>query len=218
MIRRILLVTAIASLSFASVSSAAVTKGTSMFALQLGSGTADLYTPSASPPEYITAYDHSELDAQVQYWKMLADDYAFAISAGIGFFSEKDEPGDAAPPNFPDQEYKQSSFNVRIGGDRVVNLGERAVLYFGPGIEYWSGKSEFTEMIAAGTVESENVTRIGLAGRVGLIMNIGSNWGFTGSIGHKMGLASAEDRGAKATWWPSSFDGQGGLVFMFGGQ
>ena len=218
MIRRVLLVAAIATLAFTTAASAAVHKGMTWVAFQLGSGTADLYDPSGvGSSGYITAYDHSELDAQVQCWKLLADDYAFAISAGVGFFNETDEPGDAAPPNSNDFTYQQSSFNIRIGGDRVVSLGDRAVLYFGPGFEYWSGKAEFDDG-SGPSLESENVTRIGLAGRVGLIMNIGPNWGFTGSIGHKMGRASAEDGGAKATWWASSFDGQGGLVLMFGGQ
>lgn len=67
-------------------------------------------------------------------------------------------------------------------------------------------------------VESASVTRISLSGRMGGTMMIGSGWGLTGAMGHKIGHASAEDQGARATWWPSSFDAQGGLVFVFGGN
>src|SRR6185503_16762141 len=117
MFRSLLICTTIGILAFASASSAAVSKGTSMFALQLTSGTADLYDPSGLAGGSISAYDHSEIGAQGQYWMMMADDYALAISAGIGFFNEKDEPGDTAPVGATDFTYKQSSFNVRIGGD-----------------------------------------------------------------------------------------------------
>lgn len=217
MFRRITLVTAVAIAAFASSSAAAVSKGSSMFAIQLAHGTADLYGSSPTPG-FISAYDHSEIGVQAQYWMLMADDYALALGAGIGFFGEKNEPGTAATAGAADQEYKQSSFNVRIGGDRVVNIGDRAVLYFGPGFEFWSGKSEFVEILGPGSVESENVTRLSLSGRMGGIMTVGSNWGFSGEMGHKIGTASAEDDGAKATWFPSSLDARGGFILMFGGS
>lgn len=186
----------------------AVSQGASLFAIQLSTGTADLYSDAGGG--YITAYDHSEIGVGAQYWMMMTDDYALAISGGIGFFGETDEPGDLALPGDPDFEYSQSSFNVRVGGDRMVNLSDSAVLYFGPGFEFWSGKADF------GTVESENVTRLSLSGRVGAIMRMGS-WGLNIDVGHKLGYATAEEDGAKATWWPSSVDSRGGLVFIFGG-
>jgi len=138
------------------------------------------------------------------------------VAGGLGFFSEENEPGTAASPGDPTVKYSQSSFHVRLGGDRVVDVGERATFYFGPGVEYWSGKAKFESTPPA--VETENVTRISLAGRMGAIMKMGSSWGFHGEIEHKMGYATAEDTGAKATWWPSSVGGHGGLLFMFGGD
>lgn len=218
MFRKITLVTALALAAFASSSAAAVSKGTSMFAIQLSNGMADLYDPSsASTSGYISAYDHSEVGVQASYWMLMSEDYALALSAGMGFFGEKNEPGDASLPGDPTFEYKQSSFNVRIGGDRVVNIGERAVLYFGPGFEYWSGKAEFDDG-STPTLETENVSRISLSGRMGGVMTIGSGWGLTGEMGHKIGMASAEDQGAKASWMPSSFDAKGGIIFLFGGS
>lgn len=218
MIRKTFFVSVLLLAALSSSASAAVGRGTSMFAIQLTSGTADLYNPfDAGTTGYISAYDHSEIGIEGQYWNMMADDYAFCIAAGIGFFGETNEPGPAAAPGDPQIEYSQSSFHVRFGGDRVVNLGRSAVLYFGPGIEYWSGKAEF-EGFGGPAIETENVGRISLSSRLGAIMTIGESWGITGSVGHKIGTASAEDQGAEAKWWPSSFDAAGGVVFMFGGE
>jgi hypothetical protein len=184
-----------------------------MFAIQLSNGVADLTGPEDGTG-YITAYDHSEWGAQAQYWKMMGPDYAFWVSAGASWFSEENEPGDNALPGSETFEYSQTSWNVRIGGDRVVNVGDRAAIYFGPGIEYWSGHAEFGDAFPS----TPDVTRISLVGRMGGLMTIGSSWGLTGHIGHRIGYATAEEAGAKATWWPSSFDGAVGLAFVFGGS
>ena len=208
---------AIAMLALFASSALAATRGTTMLAIQLGSGTADLYDPSdVTTTGFISAFDHSEIQAQAQCWKMMSDDYAFVISGGFGFFGEENEPGTAAAPGATTFKYSQTSFNVRVGGDRVVSVGDRASLYFGPGIEYWNGKAKFEG--SGPTVETEGVSRISLSGRIGGIMNVGSNWGLALDMGHKLGRASAEDRGAKATTWASSFDAHGGLIFQFAGK
>ena len=207
---RIALLTALLLATFASLASAG------MFGLQLSNGTADLYDPRTAPGGYISAFDHSELGARAQYWHTFSPDYALALAAGIGFFSEDNEPGSGAPPASPTRQFTVSSFHLRVGGDRVVNLSEKAAIYFGPGIEYWSGKSKF-EGFGPTTEESENVSRISLSGRMGGIMKITSGFALAGDVGHKIGRASAEDEGAKATWWASSFDAHGGVLFTFGG-
>jgi hypothetical protein len=58
--------------------------------------------------------------------------------------------------------------------------------------------------------------RISLSGRLGGHMMIGENWGLTLQGGHKLGRASYEEAGSKTTWWPSSMDASGGLLFRFG--
>jgi hypothetical protein len=196
----------------------AIGRGGSMFSIQLMSGTADLYTPEAFSGNagFISAYDHSEVGVSAEFWHMLSEDYAFAASFGSGFFSESNEPGDNALPGDQEFKYTQSSFLVRVGGDRVVKVGERGILYFGPGFQYWSGKAKFEQGIS--NLETEKVSRMSLNGRMGATMLVGPSWGLGGHIGHVIGRASAEDQGAKATWWPSSFEGAGGLVFLFGGE
>jgi hypothetical protein len=194
----------------------AIGKGTSLFAIQLTSGTADLIEPEFGTG-YTTAFDHSEIGVTGEYWNMVAEDYAFAIAAGIGFFSETDEPGS---PGAPDLIYSQSSFNIRVGGDRVVQIGDRAIVYFGPGIEYWSGSATFEGHFGTGNpeVETESTTRYSLNARIGATMLMSETFGITMHGGQRIGYASAEDAGAKVTWWPSSFEAACGVVFAFGGN
>lgn len=190
----------------------ALGKGSSLFSIQLGNGTADLVQPGG--PGYITAFSVSEIEPKIEFSRMLSDDYAFTMNAGIGMYSETDKPGDAAAPTDPDQKTTVSSFFVRVGGDRVVKVGDRSIFYFGPGVEYWSGKYKYEA--ATFSEESESTMRVSLSGRVGGIMMIGENWGFTCNVGRVVGIASAEWDGAKANWTPSSSNASGGLVFHFG--
>jgi hypothetical protein len=190
-------------------------KGANLFAIQLTNGTADLYERYDS--DFISAFDHSELGVQLQGWHFLSNDYAVTLSLGTGFFSETDKPGNAAAPGTTRFKYSQSSWNVRLGGDRVFALSERGLIYLGPGVEFWSGKAKFEG--GSGqfpNYQTGNVTRIGVEGRLGGIEKLTDSVSLTGHIGHRVGMASATDAGRKATWWPSSFDGAAGLVFGFG--
>ncbi len=199
----------------AATSAFALEKGDGLYGIQITNGTADLYSPDFGGSGYISAYDHSEIGVGIQYWRLMSADYAFTLSGGIGFFSETDKPGTAAPSGATDFKYSQSSFNVRVGGDRVVSVGDRAVFYFGPGLTYWSGKAKFDDGTPSGEIESENVARFGLSGRVGGLMMLSDNAGFNCQIGRYVAYASAEADGAKATWYPSGFEASGGLVFKF---
>lgn len=196
-----------------SASARAMGSGSSMLALQMGSTVADYIQPSGN---YFTAGNFPILSANAQYWYMVADDYAVTLTGGLGFFSETDKPTDTAPAATPDQKTTISAVIVRVGGDRVAKVGERATIYFGPGLEFYSGGYKYE----AGTFteEPEKTTRISFHGRMGGTMHINDSVGLTGHIGHRWGRASAEDSGSKVTWWSSGFDGAGGIVFFFGGK
>lgn len=181
-----------------------------LIGIQVTNGTADLYSPDGAG--YISAYEHSEVGIGLQYWRLMSRDYAFTFSAGIGAFSEKNEPGNGAAPGSTDFEYTQSSWNVRVGGDRAVKVGDRAIFYFGPGLEMWSGKAKFEGGSFGPAYETENVTRFGLSGRVGGVMLLSEKIGFNCQVGRYVGIASAEEDGAKASWWASGFQASGGLL------
>ena len=192
--------------------------GDTFFALQFTSGTADLATEASSSfSGFAPAYDHSEWGFKGELWNMMSEDYAFNLSAGIGLFNEENKPGDNSFPGDGVFKYSQSSWQFRVGGDRVVALGDRSYVFFGPGIEYWSGKAKFEGYFPSlPSYETENASRISLSGRIGAHTMIGESWGLTLQAGHKLGRASYEEAGAKTTWWPSSMDASGGLVFRFG--
>ena len=191
---------------------------TSFLAVQLTSGTADLATElSSNFNGFAPAFDHSEYGFKAEYWSMMAPEYAFNVSYGLGFFTEEDKPGTNATPGDGTQKYSQNSWNVRVGGDRMLSIGDKSNLYFGPGIEYWSGKAKFEDKTAPGSsYETKNVTRVSVGARMGANMMVGPTWGFTGQVGTKIGHASYKEAGAETTWWPSSMEGSVGLVFKFG--
>ena len=221
--KSLLLLAALLMVTMVSGASALET-GTTIFAIELGQGTADLTNPVAasSTPSYINGVSQPELSGQLEIWHMFAEDYAFNISGGVGFFSAKQEPNVVSAVN---QEITNShtSFRVRIGGDRVGQVGDRLTLFFGPGLEYFSGKAKAKSEGGGGpTVENEssNTTRIGISGRIGGMMKVSDNVSIVGRVGHNLGYAtsSADNGNAKITWWPSSFDAAWGLAFGFGSQ
>ncbi len=194
---------------------APIQKGASILAIQLNEGVADLYFGTGAG--YITAFSHSEIGVQAQYWHLMTDDLALALTGGIGWFSEKDEPGSSSPAGSTDFKYTQSSWQVRAGVDHVAHITDKFHLFVGPGIQFWSGKAK-TEggagPVPAGKVESKNVNRIGIEGRIGVHMKMSDNFGGFLQIGHYIAHAGVED-GGKATWWPSGHDGAGGIAFNF---
>jgi hypothetical protein len=197
--------------------SAFAAAGGSILSVGVFQGTGD-YAGPEDGNGYITAFDHSELGVGAEYWYMFADDYALAIQGAFGFFSETNEPGDNAVGG-PEAKFSTTSFKLRVGGDRIGQIGDRFTWFMGPGVEFWSGKAKFEEFFGPGTeVETESTTRIGVSGRVGGIMKLSDAIGIQGQVGHTLGYATAEEAGAKATWYPSSFNASWGLALSFGGN
>lgn len=181
----------------------------------LSQGTADLATYGGG---YNEAYDHSELGGRFEYWNFMKPNYALNFNANLGFFSETAKPGPAAAAG-PEGKYTQSSWSVRLGGDRTWDPLPNLKMFMGPGIEYWSGNAKFEDIGGlSGSYKTKNTTRISLHGHLGGIMMMGDNWGLSGQMGHKVGMASYKEAGAESSWWPSSFDGAMEVVFKFGGN
>ena len=194
---------------------------TNFLAVQLTSSSADLAAdvPGFNGSTFVqsgfaAAYNHPEWGGKLEYWSQMGPEYAFNVSGGIGTFSEEDKPGTQAPSGSGSFKYTQSSWNIRIGGDRMLSVGEKSYLFFGPGIEYWSGKAKFEDKSPGGlTYESKNTTRISVGARLGGHMMVSPAWGVTAQVGTKIGHASYKEGGAETTWWPSSMEGSVGLVF-----
>ena len=197
------------ALVLAAGSASAAGQGTSMLSLGLGQGTADTYGDFS--PSYLAPASSPETNVNAEYWYLFSDDYALAVSGAYGLGKMQWESG-AGDPTI---EATTSSFKVRLGGDRVGKVADRLMVFMGPGLEYWSGKSRLD--IGGAESETENVSRIGVSGRIGGFMMLSETLGIMGQVGHTFGYASVEDGGAKTTWWPSSFQASWGLTFAFGG-
>ena len=191
-------------------------KGSTVLSFQLARGDADMATPAAlNQPAvgYITAFEHTEWGGQVQMQHLVSEKWALAISAGVGTSSETDKPGPAAAPGAAKREYSHSSFNVRLGFDRVAHITPEFHIYAGPGIQYWSGKAKFENGTV--TTETERTKRIALSGRIGTHVALSEHVGLNGHIGGYIGRASADDAGAEATWSPTGNEGAVGFAFTF---
>lgn len=188
-------------------------KGSSILSFEATTGVADLVAAESLTPGSISAYDHSEWGGGIQFQHLLSDDWALALSGGIGTFSETDKPGTNALPGTDDFKYTQSSWNARIGADRFVHISPKFHLFVGPGIQYWSGKDKRE----SGTTSFESVRtkRIAFNGRMGAHVALGNSVGLEGHIGHYLGHATATDTGAKATWSPSGTESAVGFAFKF---
>lgn len=100
----------------------------------------------------------------------------------------------------------------------MAPVGDLVVLYGGPGVEYWKGNAEFTDILGAGKVETPDVTRYNLSARMGLMKKLGSTVSLVGHVGHVWGPARAEKDGGEVKWWPGNFEGAAGVAVSFGGE
>jgi hypothetical protein len=185
-------------------------KGSSILSFELTTGVADLTSTDGSGR--VTAYDHSEWGGQVQFQHLLSDDWAIALSGGVGTFKETDTPGSSSPPLTTDFVYKQSSWQARIGADRFVHISPKFHLFVGPGLQYWSGDARRED--AGVSTETNKTKRFAFNGRLGAHVGLGDRVALEGHIGHYVGHASAtDDDGSKASWMPSGTESAVGFAF-----
>lgn len=138
--RRSWMVLALLCLAVTAGSASAAGKGSSMFSIGLGQGVADGYAPATvGASTYLAATTAPETNAGVEYWYSFSDDYAMALSGAYGFSSMKWEGATAGDPEI---KATGTSIKVRVGGDRMGKVGDRLVVFMGPGIEYWTGKQK----------------------------------------------------------------------------
>ncbi len=166
-----------------------------------------------------SAFQSPEIGGRFEYWNFMKENYALNFQANFGFQSETDKPRNDAATGRREAKFTSSSWGVRLGGDRTWNPLPNTTLFIGPGVEYWTGKAKFVDVGGNnGTYETESVTRVSLSGHTGAMLMMGSNWGISGQLGHKLGMASYEENGGKSSWWPNSIDGAMELIFKFGGK
>jgi len=192
-------------------SAASIQKGSSILAIQLSRGVADL-TGGGGNGTLIT-FSMPEVGVQGQYWYFMADEYAVNLDAGIGYFKESDT---ADPSVLGSEDFTRTanSWQVRIGGDRFAKLTEKLHFFAGPGIQVWGGKVK-DKYAVSGEFESPSTMRVALSGRIGAHILMGQNFGLMGHIGQYWGYATASEGDAETKWLPSGSEGAMGFSFGF---
>jgi hypothetical protein len=190
-------------------SAASIDKGASLLAIQLSRGVADLTGDAGG---FLLPFSKAEAGVQGQYWYFLADGYGANVSAGIGYYKESDT-ADPSDPFASDFKQTVTSWQVRVGGDRFAQLGDKLQVFAGPGIQFWGGKLKAEDL--SGEAESPSTTRIALTGRIGAHIVVGQNFGIIGHVGQYWGYATAEDGAMKTKWLPSGSEGAMGFSFGF---
>lgn len=215
--RKILILTLLSVVALAP-GALALDKGSSMFALEIGHGQADQANVDPDINGYLgldgsaPTHNSGEMLLGVEFWHMLTPDYAMTVSGALGTYREVETPAGGGS----DLTYTTSSYRVRLGGDRVGQIGSRFTWFMGPGAELWSGRSKFE--LSPSSVQSPRVTRWALNGRVGGVMALNDRIGVVGRLGDSFGYASAKSGGAKTWWLASGFDAMWGLTYSFGGK
>jgi len=188
-------------------SAASLEKGSSLLAIQLSRGVADLTGDAGG---ILIAYQRPEVGIQGQYWYFMAKEYAVNVTGGIGYFKESDT---ADPTLSQDFTQTVSSWQFRVGGDRFAQLTDKLQFFAGPGIQVWGGKA--TAKDPTGEIEGPSTTRYALSGRIGAHILIGENFGLIGHIGQYWGYATASEGEMETKWLPSGSEGAMGFSFAF---
>jgi len=205
------LLVGLAALAIASPASAAsMAKGSSLLAIQLHRGVADLTGDAGG---ILISFSKPEVGFQGQYWYFMAEEYAVTVTAGIGYFKETDT-ADPAVIGASDFTQSISSFQIRVGGDRWAKVSDNLQIFAGPGIQIWNGKFKQEDALS-GEAESPTTTRIALSGRMGARIAMGESFGLVGQLGQYWGYATASEGGAETKWLPSGTDGAVGFAFSF---
>lgn len=186
---------------------AALDPGTWILALEATSGVADLVSESGG---YLAAYDHGEIGVQGQAWYLASDAWAVALSGGPARTREANRAA-----GVPDRYYQQRAWCARIGIDRMLPLADDAILFFGPGVEYWRGHSRFIGYFADPVVDGADVSRWSASGRFGALVVVTDAIGLTGHLGFRMGYASASEGGLESGWYTSGYEAAAGIAFAF---
>jgi hypothetical protein len=205
----VLMVTlAFASACAPSAFAAKLAKGNSVIWVGLNGNRSHILTPPAS---LSSLGEENELGLHLAWSYFLSDAWAGVISGGSNFGGQEFTPASGT-----EKKYSSSSYNVRLGFDRYAFINDAVALYAGPGLLYWKGKAEDTNLLTPGvTTTWPDVTEWAFNGRIGMYARMGTRYGLFGHIGQTIGSNSGEDPAGKVSWWSSHHEGSVGLAIDF---
>lgn len=175
-------------------------------------GTNDYGDAVGPTTDYIGVFTVPEMGINAEISRLMMPDYAVVLGFDYRWGSFKQQPTTNAGPGSPTLKTTSASWKLRLGGDRVGNIGDRFKWFFGPGLEYSSGKAKFEDVT---TIDGPNTTKWGLNGRVGGVMQMNPKLGVFGKVGDGFGWASTEEvSSGKSSWYYSDFEAAWGVQFL----
>lgn len=149
----------------------------------------------------------------------MSENWALGLGGIFGFGSDKADLGTQG-----ETKIDYSAFGFRLGLDHTVNITDKLGLYMGPGFEFASAKSNVKDSIFTGNRDDNpSASSFSLDGRIGVISQLGKNFGLNGSMGKKWSYVKSSftsDFGAgpedvSFSRWLSSVNGWAGFVILF---
>jgi hypothetical protein len=185
-------------------------KGNSMLWLGFNGNKTQLVGPTTGS---VSEYEDSELGAHFAYHHFTSDEWTVSLSGGTDVGRVQFRPAAAGAPV---ETYTSRSWNVRVGADRFAFVNDRAAIYAGPGLLYWTGEAEYS---GSGDpfidLKWPRVSQIGINGRIGMYASISHRTALFGHIGQVIARNTASDSRGKNIWFTNHNEGSVGLSYEF---
>ena len=185
-------------------------KGNSMFWLGFNGNKTQLVGPSTGS---VNEYEDGELGVHLAYHHFTGEEWTVSLSGGTDIGRVQFRP---ATVGAAVETYTSRSWNVRFGADRFAFINDRAAIYAGPGLLYWSGQAEY-----AGSgdplidLKWPRVSQIGMNGRIGMYASISGRTALFGHIGQVIARNTASDSKGRNIWFTNHNEGSVGLSYEF---
>ena len=185
-------------------------KGNSMVWLGFNGNKTQLVGPTTGS---VNEYEDSELGVHLAYHRFVGEEWTASLSGGTDYGRVQFRPSDTAKPV---ETYSSRSWNVRLGADRFAFINDRAAVYAGPGLLYWSGQARYSGS-GDPLIDTDwpRVSQIGLNGRIGLYASISGRTALFGHVGQVIARNTASDSRGKNIWFSNHNEGSIGLSFEF---
>jgi hypothetical protein len=185
-------------------------KGNSMLWFGFNGNKSQLVGPTTGS---VNEYEDNELGAHLACHHFVSDEWTVSLSGGVDVGRVQYRPSNPASAV---ETYSSRSWNVRVGGDRFAFINDRAAVYAGPGLVYWSGQAKYS---GSGNplidLEWPRVSQIGFNGRIGMYASISNRTALFGHIGQVIARNTASDAKGKNIWFTNHNEGSVGLSFEF---
>ena len=202
--------------------------GKVIVSLQLAAGQVRVADTNGQVPSIFFPYDQNGLELGASYG--LSNHWAVSLSGNLGFSSYKNEYPDTivgVPAKIEDK-VKSSTWGIRGGLDCYIQVSDKFVIFAGPGLMFNRAKINHEVKIEPDTLpffpgnDNPWTNSISLSGRLGGLVKISNNVGFSGSFGQEYSYSwwnvNSGGTDYKWKWWTSSLNARMGLIFYFGGS